>query len=42
MFREMPAKEWILLAKKEFVKQGVLLPEDEALWELAHIECMDE
>ena len=38
----MSAEEWIPLAKKEFIKQGVPLPEEEELWELAHMECMNE
>ena len=42
MSEEISSEEWIAAAKKEFVKQGVILPEEEELWELAYMECMNE
>jgi hypothetical protein len=42
MSEEISSGEWIAAAKKEFIKQGVTLPEDDELWELAYMECMNE
>ncbi len=42
MTEEISEQEWIEQAKKEFVKQGVTLPEDEELWTLAYMECTNE
>ena len=42
MAQEISEQEWIEQAKKEFVKQGVILPEEEELWTLAYMECTNE
>lgn len=41
MAEEISSEEWIVLAKKEFVKQGVALPEEDEIWELCYMECME-
>lgn len=42
MFQEMSFDEWLKIVKIEFVKAGLVLPEDEELLQLAHMECMEE
>jgi|GEM_PF-4126144 len=42
MFKETSFNEWYAEAKAEFEKNGLILPGDIELMELAHMECMNE
>lgn len=40
MFKETSFNEWYAQVKVEYEKNGLTLPEDIELMELAHMECM--
>jgi hypothetical protein len=42
MFQQMSFEEWSTIVKKEFSKAGLMLPEEEELLVLSHMECMEE
>ncbi|MGC4101084.1 hypothetical protein [Ferruginibacter sp.] len=39
MYKEMPFDEWYAIVKKQYAANGLQLPEDIELMELAHMEC---
>lgn len=42
MFKEISFDEWFTQVKIEYAKNGLALPEDIEMMELAHMECMNE
>ena len=42
MYGEMSFEEWVAKIKIEFVKAGLILPEETELLELSYMECVAE
>lgn len=42
MYKETSFDEWYAEVKSEYAKNGLTLPEDIELMELAHMECMND
>lgn len=39
MFEEIPYDEWVKQVRKRFTEEGLQIPDEEELLELAYMEC---